>query len=163
MKLMYLAERESLAQYGETITGDNFYSMEHGPVLSITLDHMNNFIDSEPGGWESWISDRENHLLALRHNGDIIQKLAQLSDADLGILNQIYDEYGKYTGIQLRNITHEKCTEWEDPNYSSTPIPYSRVLKCLGFDSDVALEIDQKIKEQRNIDKLFEHVGIDIA
>ena len=159
MKLMYLAERESLAKYGETITGDNFYSMAHGPVLSKTLDHMSNFIDSEPGGWESWISDRENHLLALRNNDVKIQKLTQLSDADLGVLGEIYSEYGKFTGTQLRNITHKKCTEWEDPNCSSTPIPYSRVLKCLGYNSEVASEIDQRINEQCDIDKYFAKVG----
>ena len=37
---MYLAERESLARYGEPITGDVLVSMKHGPVLSKTLDHI---------------------------------------------------------------------------------------------------------------------------
>lgn len=38
MKLMYLAERESFKKYGESITGDAFVSMQHGPVLSGTYD-----------------------------------------------------------------------------------------------------------------------------
>ena len=70
MKLMYLAERESLVKYGEPITGDVLVSMKHGPVLSNTLDHINGFIDSEEGGWESWISARAGHQLGLQpaHN-----------------------------------------------------------------------------------------------
>lgn len=156
MKLMYLAERESLAKFGEPITGDNFYSLDHGPVLSITLDHMNNFIDSEQGGWESWIRDKENHLLSLRIDEDPVPKLTQLCDADLEVLSSTYKDYGGYTGSQLRNITHEICTEWEDPHHSSTPIPYSRVLKCVGHDPEIAMEIDQKISGQRMLDDMFE-------
>lgn len=159
MKLMYLAERESLHRYGEPITGDNFYSMNHGPVLSITLDHMNNFIESEEDGWESWISDREDHMLALRVSEDPTPKLLQLCDADLEVLESVYKEFGQYTGVELRHLTHKICTEWEDPNYSSIPIPYSRVLKCVGHDPDVAMEIDQKIAEQRRIDDIFEIIS----
>ena len=33
MKLMYLAERESLARYGEPITGDVLVSMKQGPGI----------------------------------------------------------------------------------------------------------------------------------
>lgn len=156
MKLMYLAERESLLKYGEPITGDNFYSMNHGPILSITLDHMNNFIESEEDGWESWISDRENHMLELRVSEDPTPKLLQLCDADVEVLDSVYKEFGGYTGGELRNITHKICTEWEDPDYSSIPIPYSRVLKCVGHDPDIAMEIDHKISEQRRLDDMFE-------
>ncbi len=159
MKLMYLAERESLHRYGEPITGDNFYSMDHGPVLSITLNHMNNFVDSEEDGWESWISDRENHMLSLRIDEDPTPKLLQLCDADLEVLDIVYGKFGNYSGPQLRNYTHEKCAEWEDPNSSSIPIPYSRVLKCVGHDPDVAMEIDQKIAEQRRLEDVFENLG----
>ena len=37
MKLMYLAERESIRRTNASITGDTFYSMQNGPVLSETL------------------------------------------------------------------------------------------------------------------------------
>jgi len=157
MKLMYLAERESFTKYGEPMIGDNLVSMNHGPVLSITLDHLNNFIDSEPGGWESWISDRENHFVGLKVNieGDIALHLDQLSDADLDVLLTIWKKYGKYSGSQLRNITHEICTEWEDSDNSSLPIPYSRLLKCVGYDPETTRELVQRINEQRKLDEIF--------
>jgi uncharacterized phage-associated protein len=37
-KLLYLADREALARYGEPITYDLPVSMEHGPVLSRALN-----------------------------------------------------------------------------------------------------------------------------
>ena len=159
MKLMYLAERESFAKYGEPMMGDRLVSMEHGPVLSSTLDHMNNFVESGPGGWESWICDRDDHFVGLRETGDPTPRLTQLSDADLEILGEIWAKYGQYTGSQLRDLTHKICTEWEDPDYSSIPIPYTRVLKCVGYDAEVAAELNQRIQDQRRFEKILAQAG----
>jgi uncharacterized phage-associated protein len=157
MKLMYLAERASFRRYGEPMIGDKLYSMEHGPVLSATLDHMNNFVDSEPGGWESWISSRQDHFLGLRRDvQDPRQELTQLSDADLEILAEVWQQHGHLSGGQLRNLAHKICTEWEDPNYSSIPIPYSRILKCVGYDADVAAELEHRIIAQRRLEMILE-------
>ena len=38
MKLLYLADRESMKRHGHPISGDRYVSMEHGPVLSHTLN-----------------------------------------------------------------------------------------------------------------------------
>lgn len=159
MKLMYLAERESFTKFGEPIIGDKLFSMDHGPVLSSTLDHINNMIESEADGWESWISDRENHLLSLRKPGDPTRELTQLSDADIEILNKVWAERGHLTGSQLRNLTHQICSEWEDPDHSATLIPYSRLLKCVGYEPEVAEELEQRIFEQRRLESIIDRVG----
>lgn len=155
MKLMYLAERESLARYGEPITGDVLVSMKHGPVLSKTLDHINGFIDSEDGGWESWISARAGHQLGLQPAHDPTDQLAQLSDADTGILDFIWDKFGKYSKYQLRDITHKICTEWEDPGETSQLIPYSRILNCVGHQPEVVDELRQRMRDEEELDKVF--------
>lgn len=156
MKLMYLAERSSYSQFGEPMIGDNLYSMEHGPVLSSTLDHVNNMIESEPGGWESWVCDRENHFVGLKGPKDPTPSLIHLSDSDLRILSEIWDKFGGMSGSQLRNYTHDNCGEWEDPGQSSAKIPYFRLLKHVGFSTEVAMELNQRITSQRNIDFLFD-------
>src|SRR5674476_520662 len=66
MKLLYLSERLSLQRYGDTITGDSFASLPHGPVLSMSYDHMNGALPSKEGGWDTWIADRDDNGLALR-------------------------------------------------------------------------------------------------
>jgi uncharacterized phage-associated protein len=38
MKLLYLSERESFARFECSISGDKFYSLPHGPVLSRTKE-----------------------------------------------------------------------------------------------------------------------------
>lgn len=157
MKLMYLAERVSLERYGEPLTGDTLVSMDHGPVLSNVLNHMNSMIDSEPNGWEAWISDREDHTLALRIAGDPTPRLTQLSEADLEVLAHVWQTYGQMTGGQLRNHTHRNCAEWEDPNGSSLKIPYARILKAVGYKPEIADEMEKRIAAQRSVELAFDN------
>src|ERR1700710_929248 len=65
IKLMHLAERASLAEHGYLLTGDRFASMPRGPCLSLTLNLTNAAVDSQPDGWDSWISDKANHTVGL--------------------------------------------------------------------------------------------------
>ncbi len=158
MKLMYLAERRSLEKYGEPMIGDRLCSMEHGPILSHTLNHMNGLRESSPDGWDSWISDRANHELALvKPITDVRNDLDLLSDADIEILEELWNGFGALTAFELRDYTHDACAEWEDPENSSIPIPYSRLLRCVGYDTNVARELEQRMLAQRRVDQAFLH------
>ena len=160
MKLMYLAERESLARYGEPIMGDVLVSMKHGPVLSKTLEHVNGFTDSEDGEWESWISVRAGHQLGLRPAHDRGDQLTQLSDADMEILNFIWNRFGNYDKYKLRDITHQTCLEWEDPGETSQLIPYSRVLNSAGYKPEVIRELEQRMRDEEELNKMFSSATI---
>lgn len=41
MKLLYLAERRAIVEYGRPMVFDSYCSMPHGPVMSFTLDRIN--------------------------------------------------------------------------------------------------------------------------
>ena len=156
MKLMYLAERASLEKYGEPMIGDKLCSMEHGPVLSHTLNHMNGLRESSPDGWDSWISDRANHELALLNPiKNVREDLSLLSDAELVILDDLWERFSGMTPFEIRDYTHDHCEEWEDPENSSLPIPYSRLLRCVGYDAKVAKEIEQRMCAQRAVEKML--------
>ena len=58
IKLMYLADRQAMADTGYPITFDRVVAMPHGPVLSMTLNLINGDIESRDDGWEAWIGDR---------------------------------------------------------------------------------------------------------
>ena len=156
MKLMYLAERESYRRFGEPMIGDKLVSMDNGPVLSITLNHVNRFLPSEPEGWEAWVSDRNDCILALRKEiKNPKEDLLQLSDAELEVLDSIWREYGRYGSFQLADLTHDICPEWEDPHGSSLPISQSRLLRSLGFDPQTAKALEERIEAHRHIDLAF--------
>lgn len=155
MKLMYLAERESLRLFGEVITGDAFVSMPHGPVLSMTLDCINGVSRFETGGWKDWIAARANNVLALKDASMLRspeQDLLALSDSDLEALNTVWLQYGHYSAWDLRNMTHDSlCPEWEDPQGSSYPIPMEKLLSILGYNQEQVDGIIENISEQAKL------------
>ena len=68
--------------------------MPHGPVLSMTLDFINGGQESVPNGWTTWVSDRENKMLALRDPSMIRtpeQDLLALSETDLEVLESVWE------------------------------------------------------------------------
>lgn len=159
MKLMYLAERLSLQQYGDTITGDAFSSLPHGPVLSMTLDLMNGNLDSKDGSWEAWIADRADNSLALRDESMVRtpeEDLLALSDTDLECLGEVWNDFGHWDKYKLRDYTHSAaCPEWEDPRGSSRPIPIARVLKAVGYQAGEVEALTKRLHEQRYINAAF--------
>src|SRR5687768_11865188 len=62
IKLLYLADRKALVQWGRPITFDWYVSMPHGPVLSFTLNKINESAEpNRPSYWHQFISERSNH------------------------------------------------------------------------------------------------------
>ena len=159
MKLMYLAERLSMQRYGDTITGDSFVSMPHGPVLSMTYDHMNGALQSKEDGWDKWVSDRAENTVALRDESMIRtpeEDLLALSETDLECLGEIWSKFGHWDRWDLVNYTHSPaCPEWEDPKGSSRPIPPARLLKAVGYKPEQVEVLTKRLHEQRYINAAF--------
>ena len=158
MKLMYLAERLSLERYGEPLTGDFLVSMPHGPVLSMTLNYINGMLESTRGGWDEWISDRENRSLSLADPSMIRtpeKDLSALSETDLEVLTETWEKFGHMGTWQLRDYTHDHLPEWTDPKGSSRPITYRHLFDALGFSKEKTEALINRIEEQRQINEAF--------
>ncbi len=159
IKLLYLAERLSMQKFGDTITGDEFVSMPHGPVLSITYDHSNGNLRSAPGGWSSWIADREGHAVGLRDPSMIRspeEDLLALSDTDLDCLYETWRQFGHWERFKLVDYTHsDACPEWEDPMGSSRPIPYARLLKAVGYNEAQVQAITRRLHDAKRVNAAF--------
>ncbi len=153
VKLMYLAERLSLKRYGEPLTGDRLVAMPHGPVLSMTYDHINGALPSAEGGWDTWIADRAGHVVALRDESKIRSPemdLLRLSDSDLEVLEEVWKEFGHWDRWDLVKYTHsDACPEWVDPDGSSNPIPYETLFSKLGYSKEQASWLVQRFADQR--------------
>lgn len=158
MKLLYLSDREAIKTYGMPISGDLYVSMPHGPVLSKTLNLMDGDIESLEGGWESWISDKENHEVAARTvmtNKD----LDELSFAELEILEIVWGEFGWMDKWTIRDWTHMNCPEWRNPNGSSISLDFGDIVMALEksnlLDKETAAQIISTYKLAQDIDNLF--------
>jgi uncharacterized phage-associated protein len=153
-KLLYLADREFMSRYDFPILFDYFVSMPHGPVTSLTLNYING-LEAERAQWKDFVVGRADNQVGVARPEMSFDELDELSDAEVHVLDATWDQFGHMTSWQLRNYTHRHCPEWEDPEGSSNPIPYERVLKFLGKEnsSDIAREIDSL----RSLDKSLAH------
>lgn len=155
IKLLYLADREALNSYGASISGDSFYSLDNGPILSRTRNLMAGFVESEPNGWESWISDKADHEVSIRQDFSA-QDLDYLSSADIEILENIWLQFGGMTRWELVHYTHSgNCPEWEHPNGSSAPISPYKIFSALGKSQEDSAALASEIEAERSIDRLF--------
>lgn len=154
MKLLYLADRESMERFGMPISGDRIVAMPHGPVLSMTLNLTNGDVESAPGGWESMISDKANHELSLKPSVNV-DDLDELSPADLSVLEAVWNQFGGMDKWTIRDYTHTHCPEWKDPHGSSLPIPYERIFKALGKPEAEARELGARVESERSLGQIF--------
>lgn len=166
MKLLYLADRLSWLERDFSITGDSYYSLPYGPVLSNTLDLIQgNIISKIPTIWDEWISDRENHQVSLAKEIDFTDEyyLDCLSLGDIEILDRIFEQYGLLDRFELVELTHDPryVPEWEAPTGQrrSKPIKLETLLKHLGKSKEQIKNILQEQAESARINKLFKGVN----
>lgn len=151
IKLIYLADRQNMEDFGYPILIDRFVSMPHGPVNSITLNYMNGTVE-DIGEWERFITPRLSYSVAATRDFTR-EQLDELSDAEFSTLEKIWGTFGSYDKWQLRDWTHSNCPEWEDPQGSANLIPHERVFKFLKVENPD--EMAGAVHEDRHIEELF--------
>lgn len=151
VKLLYLAERESLTRSGRPITGDRLVSMNHGPVLSGVLDAINS-LPSEPPRrrvWSEYVSELTGNEVRLQTPEP---KTDELSRFELDVLAETYGEFGKKSIGAILHYCHA-LPEWRDPHGSSLDIDPADILRFDGWADDeidaVADDAEEDIALQR--------------
>lgn len=153
IKMLYMADRESLAETEMPITGDKAYALDKGPILSLILDLIkdNEFRDEEQRAlWSKYIRKNGYDIELVLDPGD-----SELSDFEVQKLETIFQEHGKKTLSQLINETHS-FPEWENSYTEGTrgEIHLSTLLKALGME-DRYDELSTKQVEDAHFAKLF--------
>jgi uncharacterized phage-associated protein len=107
LRLMYIAERELLAQAAAPLTGDGYCALEDGPVLTRVFDLIKGK-GSRSTEWEGYIK-RSGYAVKLvaepgrgRLSGESIDKLSEVSercrekdDRELGAIMREFHEWKK--------------------------------------------------------------------
>jgi len=145
MKLMYLADRECMDQYWFPISYDEYYSMEKGPVLSMSLNLMNGsedpevkkWIDAESQQeWNNWVSPRVKFHVSPQK--EIIgATLDELADEEIAVMERVFDKYGDWDMWDLVEHTHRYLKEWKEPPPGSRlQITLRSIFEALGKPAD---------------------------
>ena len=140
IKLLYLAERAALQSWARPITFDTLVSMDHGPVLSITLDRINSQPNpKEPRYWNRFISERGGDGHELRLLREVPED--QLSPAEVELLGKTYQEFGQKDQWELEEYTHT-LPEWRNPNRSVLPIDIAEILRAGDYTDEEIAEVN---------------------
>lgn len=105
LKLMYIADRESLKETGSPIVGGNVYAMERGPVLSAVLKLINSEHPDSPA-WDRVI--RKD-----RYDVEVVQDpgLNALSPYEVRKLHEVSERYADLDEWQMSDLTYT-FPEW---------------------------------------------------
>lgn len=131
LKLLYIADRESLKETGRPITGDAVYAMDHGPVLS----EVYSAIEDRSRHSRAWnlFMERDGYTITSTDNPGI----GKLSRYEIEKLQDVTDRHRSKGTFALVRLTHT-YSEWEK-NYrsgTSTKIPMRDILIALEFSDE---------------------------
>lgn len=151
IKLLYFAERQAILNWGRPITFDWCYSLEHGPVLSFTLNKINdNKPPNDTSYWHQYISERVGHEVSL-----IIEAPTdQLSRAEEELLKKIWKDFGHMDEWTIRDYSH-KLPEWQDPEGSRLPIEIRDILLSEGHSEEDVKEVLEALKAEEYAESLL--------
>ncbi len=151
IKLVYLADRESVRVRGYPIQNEARVSMPHGPVNSVTLDWVNGSY-RDNGEWSSFLSDRSNNRVGLSVATVTTEALDELSSREIEILKRVWNDFGHMGGFDLADWTHDpnNVPEWENPSGSSVAIPLERIMSAVGLDQPI-----ERAREQESLNKAY--------
>jgi hypothetical protein len=120
--------------------------MEHGPVLSITLNLIQGSHRQTDKTWAKTISTVEDFDVKLSDPESDIS-IDELSRSDIETLDAIYSQFGHWNRWRLIDEVMHKLPEWQNPGNSMIPIPYRDILQK----NDVPPDEQALIEEQLNI------------
>jgi uncharacterized phage-associated protein len=152
IKLMYLADRTALLSWERPITGDDYFSLKHGPILSTTLSMISD--EHNPSSENFWFD-------YIKKQGDYEVSLVKpcpptdLSVAEVAVIDEVFSQYGHYDKWDLVKHLHEVLPEWNDPGPSSFPIYIRDILEGEGRSSQEIARVESDLDSLKMIDVLL--------
>jgi uncharacterized phage-associated protein len=113
-KLIYFAHGWHLALYNEPLINERVQAWKFGPVIPSVYHEFKRF------GYSPIT------CTAFDDTDDGIE-LSRDDKRTISLLNRIWDVYGKFTAIQLSNMTHDPGTPWQKTWQSGEGMPELRI------------------------------------
>jgi len=144
LKLLYIADRESLRETGCPLTHDRFVAMDHGPVPS----RLYNLImgrDPESPDWSRFVVTEHFDVELVRDPGN-----AKLSAYEIETLQRVADERRSLNQWGVRDETHD-FSEWKKNHVKGTAIdiPLRDILDAVGRGGDADTILEEAAKRNR--------------
>jgi len=149
LKLLYIADRESLRETGRPITGGPVVAMERGPVLE-EVDALIRGQHTEMPLWDEYLR-KDRYNLELLKDPDV----KQLSRYEIAKLQEVAKKHEDDDEWALSRHTHD-FPEWQknQAGASCRPIPLEDTLEAVGLGQAVPA-ITEEARDVAFFDRLF--------
>ena len=137
-KLLWLADRYHLRQFGRTITGDVFFALPHGVVPSDAknvVEHQITHIPTDEEYRDKYIKRLGKYSYQAITEPDIMV----FSDSDQEALDKILQAYGTLDQYKLEELSH-KFPEW---------LAYKAKLEAAGTPKAYKIDFDYFFDEAK--------------
>jgi hypothetical protein len=149
MKELYLIDRESIKERDASVSGDVYFSLPHGPILSATLNLLNDIKMDKKNPFAEFLERAE-----AKYYFDVVLKTTpeydHLSEKDIEYIEKISEKFKSYTPKRMENYTHS-LPEWVNPNGSSIKIRFQDIMRALGKNEEEILIAKQEYEQMSNL------------
>jgi len=145
IKLIYLADRDSIIRRGLPIVGGSYFSMRYGPTVGEVMNFANR--ERPATGWDAHISPRKGNLLKLKAPAEY----NSLSQSEIEILDAVVEEHASRTTSELVRWCHHYCREYERVFWGRKNIEVESILRAGGKTAD---RIHKVVKEAEDLAQL---------
>lgn len=150
LKLLYIAERETIKETGRPLLGSRLVAMDHGPLHSTVLDMINGQHQSEQRFSEVFF--RLGYLVQLENDPGV----SELSRYEIAKLQEVAQRYAHLDDSPLAHeVTHE-FQEWKKAHVQGTSrlISLGDVARAVGRADDIQA-IQQDEQDRAAFDQIF--------
>jgi len=151
LKLLYIADRESLKKTGRPITGDRAVAMPHGPVLSELYDCIKGTA-CHLASWQEFFCSEDLDVCMIKSPAT-----DDLCRYEIETLQRVSADRRDKTEWDIAEETHG-FQEWKDPGSTSRPIAFEDILRACGWTDEQIGKIIAETEAEAEVDRLLERV-----
>lgn len=110
-KLLWLADRYHIRQYGRTISGDEYHALPYGAVPSdakCILEEKTTKLNNDEKTVKEYLTILPNH----KYRGNKEPNMNVFSDSDIQALDLIINHFNHLSALELSELSHQ-FPEWQ--------------------------------------------------
>jgi uncharacterized phage-associated protein len=152
IKMLYLADKESMLKWEEPITGDSLASMRYGPVLSTIYDLTKGDLPTLREYWQRYISDADcdANRISLKEDPGV----RDLSKAEIAILDSVFEKFRNFSFGAMKDHIHS-LPEYEEVVAGSKDMTVEHLLRTNGKSPGEIQEAERRHVQMRVAEMLF--------
>ena len=127
IKLLYLADRQYITDWSNSITTDCYVSMDNGPVTSKIYDLIKDSRTDNGSYWASCIRTEGYDVILMKELGEY----DRLSPMEMEVISEVNNGFLSSSEWDVVKFCHENLSEWQNPSGSIIQITIEDIIRAV--------------------------------